>query len=426
MMSFHIRCIRHSLQARLSLPASLVSRSFIGRTKRPIYDWVSSAVRPICLQSSVRVQCFSTIAPSETFAFFDPPVHPASIHALTHKLKLTNPTEIQSKSYEAARTGRDVLARARTGTGKTLAFLLPAIENALANVQPFAKRKIEILVLCPTRELANQIHSTSQVLAASHSNSSDSIRMHSQVMFGGVSRDKDVQKLNEKLPFILVATPGRLLDHMENSFVGGKSFGEILGGISVLVLDEADRCLNMGFQQDMQQILQILERNKTTSSQPRQTLLFSATLPKGLRSIMASALRNDFITVDCVKDEDPTTQTNATVHQTFLTLPDPKDKMVSNDLHRLSPGKKQGNPNNSLDVTQYRWISGLVDILEDIIHVQNPTDYKVVVFFATTSAAQFFSYVFNEVYKIPVIEIHSRKAQSNRTSCSKLFRNTGE
>lgn len=171
----------------------------------------------------------------------------------------------------------------------------------------------------------------------------------------------------------------------------------------------------------MARIIDLIDQNKPISSQPRQTLLFSATIPKGLRSIMASALKNDYVTVDCVEDEDPTTHTNASVHQTFITLPDPKDRMVSNDLHRLSPGKKQGN---TVDLTQYRWISGLVDILEDIIHVQNPTDYKVVVFFATTSAAQFFSYLFNNVYKIPVIEMHSQKAQSNRTTSSKLFRNT--
>jgi superfamily II DNA/RNA helicase len=187
-----------------------------------------------------RYGAFSTTTSSwtATFESLEPPLHPASNHALTHKLKLTTPTDIQIKSYEAAITGRDVLARARTGTGKTLAFLLPAIQNALANIQTSSKSKVEILVLCPTRELASQIHSTSQVLAASHSNSNDSTRMNTQVMFGGVSKENDLQKLNQKLPFILVATPGRLLDHMENSVVRGVKFGEILGGVSVLVLDE--------------------------------------------------------------------------------------------------------------------------------------------------------------------------------------------
>jgi ATP-dependent RNA helicase MSS116 len=188
---------------------------------------------------------------------------------------------------------------------------------------------------------------------------------------------------------------------------------------------QADRCLDMGFQKDMQRILQIIDKYKDNNSQPRQTLLFSATVPPSLRTMMSSALRKDYITVDCVEDIDPTTHTNATVDQTFLTLPHPNDKMVNTlDLHRLSPSTKGGNPNNTLDVTQHRWISGLVDIIEDIIHVQNPTDYKLVVFFPTTSNTRFFSYVFNQVYKIPVIEIHSKKSQSNRTQCSNLFRDT--
>jgi ATP-dependent RNA helicase MSS116 len=180
----------------------------------------------------------------------------------------------------------------------------------------------------------------------------------------------------------------------------------------------------MGFSKDMQRIIQIIDQYKCNDGPRRQTLLFSATIPPALRSIMESGLRKDHIQVDCVEDIDPTTHTNESVHQTFVTLPDPKDKMVRNDLYRLSPKMKKTNANNTLDVSQYRWISGLVDIIEDIIHVQNPTDYKIVVFFPTTAATQFFSYIFNNVYNISVIEMHSQKHQSNRTSCSKLFRNT--
>ncbi|KAL3798863.1 hypothetical protein HJC23_004651 [Cyclotella cryptica] len=381
-------------------------------------------------------RCFSSAAhasssPPPTFASFIPPLHPATLHALTHKLRHAHPTEIQTQSYAAAISGRDVLARARTGTGKTLAFLIPALENALSHLaadDDSRRRKnpgVAILVICPTRELAIQIHSTSQLLAASHSNSSESVRMTTQVMYGGVSKEKDVQKLEQKLPFVLVATPGRLLDHMENTVVAGERFGDILGKIGVLVLDEADRCLDMGFQKDMQRILQILNQHEHNKSPSRQTLLFSATIPKDLRTIMASALRKDYVTVDCVEDIDPTTHTNASVDQTFVTLPEPTDKMVNtNDLYRLATSKQRNNPiDKDIDVTQYRWISGLVDIIEDIIHVQNPEDYKLIVFFPTTATTQFFSYVFNKVYKIPVIEMHSQKHQTNRTSSSKLFRN---
>ena len=261
---FHVRDV-HTLQTRFL--ASLISRwhigTYCGHSLPTSSSFLSSSPSTLpqelprqhfehscntcCGNLRIKTQYFSsspTNHPITTFSSFQPPIHQASLHALTHKLKLTNPTEIQSNSYEAAITGRDVLARARTGTGKTLAYLLPSIENALANVKSSSssKRKVEILVLCPTRELASQIHTTSQLLAASHSNSDDSIRMHTQVMFGGVSKEKDAQKLQEKLPFILVATPGRLLDHMENTVVRGVKLGEILGSISVLVLDEVSCC----------------------------------------------------------------------------------------------------------------------------------------------------------------------------------------
>jgi len=374
-----------------------------------------------------------------------PNLHPSSLHALEHKLKLSRMTEIQHKTFEAASSGRDVLGRARTGTGKTLAFLLPAIENALRSgrvpgpyepaphggggssdndgmgeeTQQRMRGGIAALVLSPTRELAMQIHSQAQVLAASHANGLNSDhdgkeagkrhRMSSQVMYGGSSRNVDLRRLEENLPFVLVATPGRLIDHMENSYVRGTPFAEIVGNVSVIVLDEADRCLDMGFRKDMEYILGMrghfqelaVQRGQRELAAERssQTLLFSATIPKDLRSIMASHMRPDYLTVDCVRDVDPATHTNEKVDQSFVTLP---------------------APTNAADGG--RWISGLVDLLEDISHIQNPDDYKVVVFFPTTNACQFFSHIFNRIYRIPVMEIHSKKTQKNRTVTSDRFR----
>ncbi|KAL9183291.1 hypothetical protein ACHAXT_005078 [Thalassiosira profunda] len=347
-------------------------------------------------------------------------LHPASLHALTHKLKLSTMTEIQHKVFDAAASGRDVLGRARTGTGKTLAFLLPAIENALRLGRvpgPHRHRDrnggrggIATLIVSPTRELAIQIHSQAQLLAASHANTTNEeggahgrgFRMASQVMYGGSSRAVDLQKLEDHPPFILVATPGRLIDHMQKSHVRGIPFADVIGGVSVWVLDEADRCLDMGFRKDMEWILDVRKRFQDLAKRDgrdaeaeRQTLLFSATLPKDLRSIMASHMERDYLTVDCVHDVDPASHTNANVDQSFVTLP---------------------------DAGRNRWIAGLVDVIEDVIHVQNPDDYKIVVFFPTTAMCQFFSNLFTHEYKIPVLEIHSRKTQANRTSTSDKFR----
>ena len=128
-----------------------------------------------------------------------PTLHPSSLHAIEHKMKLSTMTEIQHKTFEAASSGQDILGRARTGTGKTLAFLLPAVENALrlgrvpGKFDRSSKGGIAILVISPTRELAMQIHTQAQVLTSSHSNTSlDNVKyahqqskMTSQVMYGG-------------------------------------------------------------------------------------------------------------------------------------------------------------------------------------------------------------------------------------------------
>ncbi|KAL7547470.1 hypothetical protein ACHAWF_010763 [Thalassiosira exigua] len=308
-------------------------------------------------------------------------LHPSSLHAIHNKFKLEHTTEIQSKTFEAASSGRDVLGRARTGTGKTLAFLLPAIESALrAGRTP--GDGVAVVVLSPTRELAMQIHDQAGVLASSHANGPDT-----DAMYGGYAKGSDLRALEDRLPFVLVATPGRLKDHMNNSYVRGRRFEEVVGEASVWVLDEADRCLDMGFRPDIEWRVQ--------ASQERQTLLFSATLPKDLRSIMAAHMRPNYLTVDCVQDFDPASHTNANVDQTFVTLP---------------------------DASRGRWIAGLVDILEDIMRVQNPKDHKVICFFPTTTMCQLFSHIFSEKFGIPVLELHSKKSQSARTGISNKFR----
>ena len=378
-------------------------------------------------------------------------IHPASLHAITHKLKLTRMTEIQSKTFDAASTGSDVLGRARTGTGKTLAFLVPGIQSALRSgrlpgrhgysevdtadddsgeTTRQLKGGIAMLILSPTRELAIQIHNQAQVLTSSHSNydnnSTKKYPMVCQVMYGGSSRNSDLKKLQSNTPFILVATPGRLIDHMQNSHVNGVPFSEMIGNVSVLVLDEADRCLDMGFRSDMEWILEIMRRYQERQEQPqqRQTMLFSATFGKGLRSIMDQCMRKSYVTVDCVHDVDPTTHVNQSVVQTFVTLPPPprQQRVAISTLNATNTSSTTSNADAGDELLQYRWISGLVDIISDIIHVRNHDDFKVVVFFPTTAMCQFFSHIFTNVYKIPVIELHSKKSQGNRTYTSKLFR----
>ncbi len=173
----------------------------------------------------------------------------------------------------------------------------------------------------------------------------------------------------------------------------------------------------MGFRNDMEYILNHKQKDEAHDAASTQTLLFSATLPKDLRSIMASHMRRDYLTVDCVHDVDPATHTNANVDQSYITLPTVSSAELSSDISNSpDPYSSEQRLSNS------RWISGLVSILEDIMLVENPKEYKVVVFFPTTAMCQFFSKVFHTVFKIPVMEIHSKKTQANRTRVSDKFR----
>jgi superfamily II DNA/RNA helicase len=171
-------------------------------------------------------------------------LHPASKRALAEVLKVTTMTEIQAKTFAAASTGRDCLGRARTGTGKTLAFLVPALERLL-QLPPMDDR-VGILIISPTRELATQIAGQAEKLLTFHAN------MNVQVVFGGTKVQRDISQFQRKIPTILVATPGRLFDHLDSTTVNGKRFGrDIMCHTPLVVLDETDRLLDMGFRREV-------------------------------------------------------------------------------------------------------------------------------------------------------------------------------
>jgi ATP-dependent RNA helicase RhlE len=167
-------------------------------------------------------------------------------------------------------TGVDLLARAHTGTGKTAAFGLPMIERFLLRESGSGRSTPRALVLVPTRELAVQVHEALSTYAAS-------THLRVAAIFGGVSLSAQVQALRRGAD-IVVATPGRLIDHMQRRSVD-------LSAITVLVLDEADRMLDMGFLPALRRIVAAVPRN-------RQTLLFSATLPEAVIRLSSEFTRN--------------------------------------------------------------------------------------------------------------------------------------
>jgi ATP-dependent RNA helicase RhlE len=193
---------------------------------------------------------------------------PELVRAVT-ELGYEEPTPIQRLAIPVALEGKDLFGRAQTGTGKTAAFMLPTL-NRLRG-----KDGLKALVLCPTRELAIQVYENAREYAKGS-------ELFVGVVYGGTPVDKDLRGLRAGYE-VLVATPGRLIDHLERGNVD-------LSGLEVLVLDEADRMLDMGFRPQIGEILRHCPKE-------RQTLFFSATMPNEVKSLAYDALR-DPVTVE--------------------------------------------------------------------------------------------------------------------------------
>ena len=177
------------------------------------------------------------------------------------------PTPIQAQAIPVVLSGRDLMACAQTGTGKTAGFTLPIL-NRLATTTPAGPRKIRVLILTPTRELAAQVEESVRTYGAH-------LPFKSLVMFGGVGMNPQISALKSGID-ILVATPGRLLDHAQQRNVD-------LSHVEVLVLDEADRMLDMGFIHDIKRVIKLVPKK-------RQNLLFSATFSDEIRELASTFL----------------------------------------------------------------------------------------------------------------------------------------
>ena len=175
----------------------------------------------------------------------------------------TTPTPIQAEAIPAIFEGCDLLAGAQTGTGKTAAFALPIVQMLGENIPPEKRRKPRALVLVPTRELAAQV-------SEQMNNYARRLSLRSTMIYGGVTIQAQIERLHRGVD-IVVATPGRLLDHAERGTVN-------LSRIKFLVLDEADRMLDLGFIDDIQRVAEYLPAK-------RQTMLFSATYSKEIKQL---------------------------------------------------------------------------------------------------------------------------------------------
>ena len=245
--------------------------------------------------------------------------------ALQEVLGFTHMTQVQAATLPVILDGSDVIAKAKTGTGKTMvrcggwlrvvryawlglvygfihpppslstqhqttqAFLIPCVEQLAKGKDPPRLGNISVLILSPTRELAQQIETEARNLLTFHQRPR---ALRCDIVYGGTNINAERKRVVQRAPDILVATPGRLIDHLENS-----NLGPSLSKLRVLILDEADQLLDMGFRPAIEKIIGYLPRD-------RQTLLFSATIPKGVQEVAGLALKKDHKFIDTVGKED--------------------------------------------------------------------------------------------------------------------------
>ncbi|KAK7389824.1 hypothetical protein VNO78_25118 [Psophocarpus tetragonolobus] len=282
-------------------------------------------------------------------------------------------TVVQEATLPVILKGKDVLAKAKTGTGKTVAFLLPSIEVVVKSPPSDRDQRrppILVLVICPTRELASQAAAEATKLLKYHT------AIGVQVVIGGTRLALEQKRMQANPCQILVATPGRLRDHIENT----AGFATRLMGVKVLVLDEADHLLDMGFRKDIEKIIAAVPKQ-------RQSLMFSATIPEEVRQVCHIALRRDHEFINTV--QEGTEETHSQVRQ----------------MHLVAPLDKH--------------FSFLYVFLKD--HIADDVDYKVLVFCTTAMVTRLVAELLGEL-NLNVREIHSRKPQSYRTRVSEEFR----
>ena len=243
----------------------------------------------------------STDSAERERSFHDLPLAPPILKALD-RAKFTVPTPIQAQAIPVVTAGKDLIGIAQTGTGKTLAFGLPILQHFIEN-----KTAGRALILLPTRELALQVEEALQGMARQ-------FKLRSAVLIGGAPIRQQWAQLRAN-PDLIVATPGRLIDHLKNGAVDLRS-------VDTLVLDEADRMLDMGFAPQIDQIVSAVPRE-------RQTLLFSATMPEAIEKMAQDYMRNP----ERIEIEKAGTSAENITQELFVVPQDSKNDLLSQVLY---------------------------------------------------------------------------------------------
>lgn len=327
-------------------------------------------------RATVAMSQISPVSSDATpFKALEGKLDPALLAALAD-MKFDHMSPVQEKvMMTLPDLGGDCLVQAKTGTGKTIAFLLPAIQNTLRN--PPSRGFVSILVMSPTRELALQIAAEAKLLV---SKLPRPLEVHTA--FGGTAKASTLSKFKQGDPKILVATPGRLNDYLEEQDVITR-----FQGVRTVVLDEADRMLDQGF---LPAILKILKALPPKQSANWQGMCFSATIPPKMNQVLSNVLKPNHTHISTIDASEPPTLEK--VPQYSVIVPSVKDTFTS-----------------------------LYLLLQEEIKstVGQP---KIIVFGTTAKVVALFAEVFQQNLGLEVFQLHSRLSQSLRTRTTDTFK----
>lgn len=308
-----------------------------------------------CEQTTVEPAAVSTDADDDNYDFEKADFSKPTMAAI-RDMGFTKMTTVQAKTIPPLLAGRDVLGAAKTGSGKTLAFLLPAVE-LLYSLKFKPRNGTGVIVISPTRELALQIFGVARELMAHHSQTFG-------LVIGGANRRAEAEKLAKGVN-LMIATPGRLLDHLQNTP------GFVFRNLKALVIDEADRILEIGFEQEMKQIIKILP------NEGRQSMLFSATQTTKVEDLARMSLRPGPLYINVVPESAVSTADG--LEQGYVVCDSDKRFLLLFSFLKRNAKK------------------------------------KIIVFLSSCNCVKYFGDLLNYI-DLPVLDLHGKQKQQKRTS----------
>lgn len=326
-----------------------------------------------------------------TWTSYSDRLDPMILETMKDTFRYKTVSKVQQHLLDRLPIKNDVLVRSKTGTGKTLAFLVPALQQALENfaakglagvpLKRYANENASVFIVSPTRELANQIATEARRLVTVPGSN-----MKALCLVGGDSKRIQLKLMHRERNDFVVGTPGRLVDMLENE----PDFRSRVANLQTLILDEADTLLEMGFRPELNKILSYLPKN-------RQTFMFSATVSKEIQGIARTFMKKDHIFINTVSKDDQ--DVHQRIKQEYIIRPMEDHMKV---------------------------------VLSLLINTQLQNSLaKVIVFLPTTKMTMLYSSCFKilrRLYRVPTFQqfdIHAQRTQDSRAKVSKLFREAG-